>query len=225
MGEDKGYWAIGDVHGCPKSLRALVSKLGARRLYLLGDLVDRGPDSKGVLDYCMKNPGLIRPLLGNHDDMMLQSYKAPHSMIAENWLEHGGQQTLDSFGAKHPGKIPSKYIEFVKTLPLIRRVGTIFLSHAGPNLNLKDPFADTHLNRQFILWNRSVKPPRNKSLSIVIGHTPVTMGEVKSSVPTRKVMVDGGCVFGGQLVAFNLHTHKIITQSLLDDSEYAGRKR
>ena len=208
---DRGVWAIGDTHGCPKTLAKLVSKINPRRAYLLGDYVDRGPDSKGVIDYIMARPYLI-PLMGNHEDLMLDAYAAPHGTAFIHWSENcGGLETLESFGVTDIRKIPRKYITWLKSLSLVRRFGNTVLSHAGANLNAPRPFALTGTNREWLLWNRKVKPPEDPSKIIVVGHTPVSIGKSKKSVETRKVMIDGGCVYGDRLIAYNLDTHEIVS--------------
>lgn len=209
---DRGIWAIGDTHGCAKTLAKLYSKISPRRAYMLGDYVDRGPDSKGVIDFIMARPNTIIPLMGNHEDMMLDAYAAPHSSAFIHWSENaGGLETLDSFGVTDIRKIPRKYITWLKRLSIVRRFGNTILSHAGANLNAPRPFALTEANRTWLMWNRKVKPPEDTSKIIVVGHTPVNLSKSKNSVVTRKVMIDGGCVYNGRLIAYNLDTKEIVS--------------
>ena len=70
---DRGIWAIGDVHGCLRSLEALYARIAPRRCYLIGDLVGKGPDSKGVLDFAMRHSSIIS-MMGNHEDQLLKAY-------------------------------------------------------------------------------------------------------------------------------------------------------
>lgn len=115
-------FAVGDVHGCSKTLRALVEEkiclTADDTLYLLGDYIDRGPDSKGVLDYLL---GLwnsnydIRPLRGNHEQLLLDSVSDPGSQRL--WYNNGGWGTLREFGVTNPAEIPQLYRDFLALLP------------------------------------------------------------------------------------------------------------
>ena len=94
--------AVSDIHGCLKTFKALVEEQVVLNpqdeLYLLGDFIDRGPDSKGVLDYVMQldEAGYqVHCLRGNHEDMMLQAVRDREDIGM--WLFNGGQQALDSF--------------------------------------------------------------------------------------------------------------------------------
>jgi len=104
--EDRPVYAIGDVHGCLGLLRDLLAAIqddaalaghGAR-IVLLGDMIDRGEDSAGVLELVMSlaAQGRVLPILGNHERMMLQFLDDPCRNAA--WLEMGGFETLMSYG-------------------------------------------------------------------------------------------------------------------------------
>src|ERR1043166_4066276 len=93
--------AVGDVHGCSRALATLLDAIGPEpddRLVLLGDYVDRGPDSRGVLDQLISLVGRCRvvPLLGNHEEMLLAVRSAPAAL--KGWLTCGGLATLESYG-------------------------------------------------------------------------------------------------------------------------------
>ena len=109
-------YAIGDIHGGSKTFRALLDTLNLKhndRLYLLGDYVDRGNDSKGVLDLILQliDSGYdLRPVRGNHDDMMLRNFSGDLDMFSSLWLEGWGSYTLTSFGITAPEMIPSRYL-------------------------------------------------------------------------------------------------------------------
>ena len=93
-------YVVGDVHGGKRTFQALISKLQLRhrdRLYLLGDYIDRGPDSCGVLDViiALLDAGYdVRPLLGNHEDMLLRTISGEHGTWSGYWLEMFGEDTL-----------------------------------------------------------------------------------------------------------------------------------
>src|SRR5262245_52670711 len=92
--------AIGDIHGCSAALDALLSAVSPApgdRIVALGDFVDRGPDSRGVLDRLirLREDGLLVPLRGNHEQMMLRARVDPE--LRALWLRVGGEQTLASY--------------------------------------------------------------------------------------------------------------------------------
>ena len=103
---ERPIYAIGDVHGCLGLLRSLLALIetdaaargGAPCVILLGDMIDRGPDSAGVLELAMDlaAKGRILPIMGNHERMMLRFLNDPHRHAG--WLDQGGFETLLSFG-------------------------------------------------------------------------------------------------------------------------------
>lgn len=94
-------YCVSDIHGCSKTLRALLRSISLTptdTVYFLGDYVDRGPDSKGVLDIVMGMPNAIC-LKGNHEDMMLKALEPTAGYDTKRlWMENGGEPTLKSFG-------------------------------------------------------------------------------------------------------------------------------
>jgi len=95
--------AIGDIHGCSKALRAIVDAIRPASddtLVFLGDFVDRGPDSRGVLDFVLELEKIctVVPLVGNHELMLLES--AGNPLALESWLAVGGAATVRSYGGR-----------------------------------------------------------------------------------------------------------------------------
>ncbi len=111
--------AIGDIHGCAAALEALIAAVRPRaedRIVTLGDSIDRGPDSRGVLDRLIDLEGRCHlvPLLGNHDQMLLDVRAGTKPIY---WLlDIGGTATLDAYG---PGRdlalIPESHFEFLES--------------------------------------------------------------------------------------------------------------
>jgi serine/threonine protein phosphatase 1 len=92
--------AIGDIHGCSQALRALLDAIQPTPddwLITLGDYVDRGPDSYGVIEQllALHGTGRLIALRGNHEEMMLQARSSHHWL--EEWLDCGGKQALRSY--------------------------------------------------------------------------------------------------------------------------------
>ena len=93
--------AIGDIHGCLDALNALLDAIQPTRddtIVTVGDYVDRGPDSKGVLERLLQleqTTNLV-PLMGNHEEMLIAVLE--RQMEPYSWLNHGGVETMDSYG-------------------------------------------------------------------------------------------------------------------------------
>lgn len=207
-------WAISDIHGCYSQFMALLEKIQFSDddfLFLLGDYIDRGPDSKKILDFVIKSPSHVKCLMGNHEEMMVMAYKDPENN-EDWWIGNGGDAALKSFGKSSATKIPKKYITLIEKMPLFARYKNFILSHAGVNTNSKkDMFRNTTTNRAFVLWNRNVKEDKRGKIRIVVGHTPVSLSEAKLSAKTGKIMIDGGCSMGGKLIAYCLDTDEIVS--------------
>lgn len=98
--------AIGDIHGCLtalESLLAIVKPCAADTIIALGDYVDRGPDSRGVVErlLTLETSCTLIPLLGNHEQMLLDAAQTPE--ILPSWLMFGGLETLASYGIPREG--------------------------------------------------------------------------------------------------------------------------
>jgi serine/threonine protein phosphatase 1 len=172
-------FAVGDVHGHLAKLEALLAKLPLVKeeddLVFLGDYIDRGPDSRGVVDRLLelRAQGFrLTCLTGNHEAMLLDHYLHHHGL--ELWLANGGLATLRSYA--RPGqdpliaRPPQEHLVFYGDLELIHRAqGTIFV-HAGlrPGVALEeqDPQDLLWIREEFFLGEND-RPER-----IVFGHTP-----------------------------------------------------
>src|SRR6476646_6469852 len=110
--------AIGDIHGCSAALDALLAAIRLRPedvIVTLGDYINRGPDSRGVLDRLIDLGHRCRliSILGNHDQMLLDVRTGKYPIF---WLfDIGGTATLDSYGpGRDPGRIPKEHYEFLE---------------------------------------------------------------------------------------------------------------
>ena len=112
--------AVGDIHGCLDQLVALLAQVrpsGADRVVFLGDYVDRGPASAGVLDFLVDFAGRFPQsifLRGNHEQMFLDYLNGQEALL---FLVNGGQQTLDSYRDCGRWPIPSSHRDFLNALP------------------------------------------------------------------------------------------------------------
>lgn len=220
--EGMRLYAIGDVHGCLEALhdvhRAIEADLGARpvadwRIIHLGDYVDRGPDSRGVLDFLTGRAAgepRILCLRGNHDEMFVQGLDGA-ARQRELWLTNGGVETLESYGVGlsdylemlHSGGVaqaivPAPHREFLDGLLVSARFGDYYFVHAGidPQLALDEQQNEAQL------WIRApfLESAREFEAVVVHGHTPVSRVEVR---PNR-LGIDTGAVFGGSLTCLVL---------------------
>lgn len=197
-------FTISDIHGCAKTFIALVEKViqltENDQLFLLGDYIDRGPDSKGVIDYIihLKQRGFnVTALRGNHEAMLLGSI-TDDSMLAM-FVRNGGDKTLSQFGIQHPKDMPLHYLNFFNELGFYSRFEKYILVHAGINTNAAEPFED----RESMLWTRNFQVDGViKENYVIHGHTPKPLPEIEKMVSeiekNRKVDIDNGCVLKGK---------------------------
>jgi serine/threonine protein phosphatase 1 len=185
---------ISDVHGCFKTLMSLVKKLPpSAEVILCGDLVDRGPDSKGVVEWAMKNK--IRCVLGNHDHMLIDyCVNQDRPAYGQNvWFANGGLECMRSFGGK---SIPEKVVQWFRSLPwYIKEKDGLFISHTGKG---------DHPDWIISLWHRYTDdggfPSDGKYR--VFGHTVVK----KAEITDEWAAIDTGAAYSkngyGKMTAF-----------------------
>ncbi|MEA2937321.1 MAG: serine/threonine protein phosphatase 1 [Alphaproteobacteria bacterium] len=197
-------YAVGDIHGSFTKLESLLRHCkqycgaDASRLIFLGDYVDRGPRSRDVVNLLIetqsKAPDQVVCLRGNHEEMLIDASKRRNEMM---WLQNGGHETLDSYGASHADAIAAEHLTWFKNLPLAISDGKRFFVHAGiePGVPLDQQQKDV------ILWIREpfLSDPRNHGQYIVHGHTPIAAG-MPEHLPNR-LNLDTGACFGGPLTA------------------------
>ena len=220
----KRRFVIPDIHGCCRTFRNLVSEVirleRADELYLLGDMIDRGPDSEGVLDFVLElqDQGFsVKGVKGNHEEMCLRSDENLEFM--ELWIANGGLATLRSFEVESAGEIPGRYRNLLHSLPNYILLDDFVIVHAALNFDSSDPFADT----EAMLWMRecSVDPSRIGGRRLVSGHTPVTREQLTASLASNRILLDNGCVFAGgpglgSLTALELNSMKVWYQDNID---------
>lgn len=216
-------YAIGDIHGCLEELRRLISNLENHAglckddtLVFVGDYIDRGPDSKGVIDYLLELEQKYNCvfLMGNHEDMMLWYLGIDHGSgissrrelsLASAWMPNGALQTLDSYRigmftvgdmvAKDrsaiPGLFPEAHISFLKKLRHFYIEGDVLFVHAGVSnegLRASTPQEAVELSSDNdLLWDRDAYDEKNTFGTMVYGHTPSEDFEVRWNLP----QVDG----------------------------------
>ena len=202
-------FAIGDIHGCRVALDTLLEAIapGPNDIVVtLGDYVDRGPDSRGVVDRLIelgKKTRLVG-LLGNHEEMMLEVVR--HGEPHHSWLRYGGVETLDSYGFDGDlNFLPTEHDRFFDSLGDYFVMGDFFFTHAA-----YDP--DTPLEHQttdMLRWYSLTEglPSVHKSgKTAVVGHTANRDGEILDV--GHLMCIDTYCYGGGWLTAVELHSRK-----------------
>ena len=216
-------YAISDIHGCLKTFKSLLTKLNYSQkdeLYILGDFKDRGPDSKGVIDYIweLRKSGYhVHCTRGNHDQMMLDARDS--LKLQRKWLMIGGQTTVENFDAHYIQDIPSRYFQFFEEMPLYLEVDNYILVHAGFKFDMPNPFNEHHS----MLWQREWYGLINYhwlgNRIIVHGHTPLTKSEITSMLndldKNKYIDIDCGCVHKGRLEGLGYLTCLILNENKL----------
>lgn len=221
MKKEKRRFVVSDIHGCLATFRALLENIDLNKkdeLYLLGDYVDRGPDSKGVIDliFDLQEHGqAVYCLRGNHEQMLLDAWQEEQKL--DFWVNNGGRETLKSFACDHPKDIPAKYLDFFRGLDYYFEIDDYILVHAGLNFRHAHPFADQEAMLWIRNWHLSISPTWLGGRKIVHGHTPrqkMIINNFLTKLDEQLVIdIDNGCVFQrpglGHLCAFEMTSQKL----------------
>ena len=227
-------YIMSDIHGCYEEYCTLLDNLGfddEDELYVLGDAMDRGPESIQVMQDLMCRPNVYY-ILGNHDLMFLETVKhlgvemTQESMEAwteearecyQIWINNGGQSTVEQFLALPPEQ-RQEMVEYVKEAALYETLeweGCLYvLVHAGIGHFSPHKELDEYEITDFV-WERTDYSKQyfpSQRIRLVTGHTPTPF--IRADQKPRvyegngHIAVDCGCVFGGRLAAYCLETGK-----------------
>jgi serine/threonine protein phosphatase 1 len=205
-------FAIGDVHGNPAELETLLAGLPLAAgdvVCFVGDYIDRGRDSKGVIDLLLEarrrtDVGWVF-LKGNHEDMCLSFLGRPGNW-GESWLPNGGAAAIRSYGvdaraepAVVEGAMPESHLAFLEGLERSHRWGGYLFVHAG----IRPDVPWERQTDEDLFWIREefLRRPHGMPETIVFGHTPGR--QVLVDLP-YKIGIDTGLVYGGALTALEL---------------------
>jgi serine/threonine protein phosphatase 1 len=205
-------YAVGDVHGRLDLLERAFDRIalhaGARphRVVMLGDYVDRGPDSAGVIAFLIRRQAQadVVCLKGNHEDMMLRAIAGEDGSLRA-WLLNGGRETLRAYGARPDGDfrrdIPAAHVGWLTGLPLAATDPHRIYVHAGlaPDipLSLQDEATLLWIRRPFL-----EAPAGAFEAHVVHGHTPLWEGKPDPAEPellSQRTNLDTGAYFTGVL--------------------------
>jgi serine/threonine protein phosphatase 1 len=201
--------AIGDIHGCAIALAKLIEAVAPRPediVVPLGDYVDRGIDSRGVIDQLISLADRCQlvPILGNHEEMLLHASADVWSF--QFWMRCGGKVCLDSYGSTGDIElVPASHLAFLKSCRTYFETEQHFFVHANykPDVPLK------RLDIFTLYWcslRDYVPPMRHCSGKVaIVGHTPqpevLDLGYLKC--------LDTGCCNGGWLTAMDVNSGQI----------------
>jgi len=221
---------IGDIHGCEKTLEALVEKINLQpndALFFLGDYIDRGPSSAGVIDYILslkEKNYTIFTLRGNHEQDFME--------ISENYspefFRHYAKTILRSSSLlKKSGKIKKRFRKFFKDTVLYYELEDFFLVHAGFNFKNDNFLEDQTAILNLRDWKFDIN--RTNGKKIIHGHQPTDRKKIIKAVKKNKhrIPLDNGCVYNkphkyydfnklGHLCCLDINSMKLIFQENID---------
>ena len=235
LDKQNSLWAVGDIHGCNETFNSLIKLMKLEqndKVICLGDLVDRGPDSHGVLKTVFNNKN-IYSLKGNHEQIMDEALTGKNKTVTDFWIKKiGGHQTLESMpGLKgEKSERAKKWLEFTRTFPSEIILKKFRLVHAGFREDIpinQNTERDRLRSRRIFLTDSPLDPKRQ----IIVGHTPVQLlSDYGINSPNKGIwkskillsdgrhaikMIDTGVILAGRnknpkLTAINLLSGKII---------------
>jgi serine/threonine protein phosphatase 1 len=209
-------YGIGDVHGMHDLLSRLLDAIEAdaaatglpATIVFLGDVVNRGTQTRQVLDRLMAGP--TRPgdqwivLRGNHEQMMLDALTVGNLGLFQRWLKMGGDQTLASYGCARKKATPDRvraligpdHVRFLSELPLTHIVGDYLFVHAGVEPGV--PLQRQHAHKLLTIRGQFLKKPHGLPFTVVHGHTPT---DGRPRLGPGRIGVDTGAYYTGILTA------------------------
>lgn len=220
---DRAITVIGDVHGYRDVLEQALETIPAdQQIVCVGDYVDRGPDSAGVVTLLQSRPDIIC-LMGNHEEMMLRFLQDPRK---SRWLHHGGLETVQSYGVSADGSatqvrdalraaMGAEQEAWLRALPSYWKSGTVAVTHAGADPDLPIQAQSTKVLR----WGHPKfgKRRRSDGLWVVRGHVIVDAPQAADGI----IEIDTGIYRTGRLclahidkdrVAFDIFSAEVLQE-------------
>ncbi len=212
---------VGDIHGCLRELKLLweKAKINTKKdmVIQLGDMIDRGPDPCGVLEFFRERKEEMGDRLvlvrGNHEEILLEAVRDPELM--ELWSANGGMETVRSL--KERGMKPADWVSWLEEeTVLYYQDEKILCAHAGVDHEI-----GAENSEDVLLWDRSQLLENRYGGSLaVVGHTPLSVaaymdgtggparalpdGRLRHLPKSGMICLDTGCVFGGKLTAMSI---------------------
>lgn len=212
-------YAIGDVHGCPWLLEQVFAWIAAhaaerpqerKLIILLGDIVDRGPDSRGALDLLLRGSPIgfeMICLRGNHEGMMLHAMEKGTGINA--WMDNGGDQTLSSYGIENTlflnfpsagfvkeslrNAVPAQHRDFLVNTRFCHQEGDFLFVHAGirPGVDI------AHQSPEDMMWIRREFTESLADFGVIVVHGHTVTAEPRERI--NAIGLDTGAVMTGRL--------------------------
>jgi len=222
---------IADIAGNYKTLLALLGQMPDGEIIGLGDLIDRGPRSKEVVDFFMDPANNARCVLGNHEHMMLETCRDTGHYSGFDWVYNGGDATIKAYETDgvsvdylnamlHYDLIPASVLNWVASLPLYIEIGDTLLSHSfmyydtlEQCCNLDVSAFDSNFT---IIWNRE-EPTRSEKHKLQIAGHNSQFGEKRfeDGQGLFALCLDD-CRIGKQLTGLHLETMEVFKQDYID---------
>jgi len=199
---NKKTFIMGDIHGCRNMLEGMLGKIDwdpeKDDLIFIGDYIDRGDDSKGVVDTLIKLKSMsqnVQCLMGNHESMFLDYLSG---VDEESFLLNGGIATLNSYKKNGEVNIPCEHISFYESLKSMIEMKSYYIVHAGFNPGIEIE-KQTEKDK---LWIREdfIFSEYDFGKKIIFGHTPFSLPFIMDN----KIGLDTGAVFGNKLTCVEL---------------------
>lgn len=204
--ESEKVFVVGDIHGCLDMLSSLIDKIPWRpdkdRLIFLGDFIDRGDDSKGVVDYVLalkRCSPHIRCLMGNHEPVLLDYLSGRAQGL---FLSNGGLKTLESYlvgkSQKYETLVPDEHISFYRSLESFIELEDFYVVHAGfrPGVDVGEQTLHD------MIWIREpfICSDYDFGKMVIFGHTPFK----EPLIMENKIGLDTGAIYGNRLTCLEL---------------------
>lgn len=210
---------ISDIHGCSKTLRQLLLQLRLTpedQLFFLGDYINKGPDSLGVITIIqslIKKEYSVFPVLGNHDQMLLDYFETKQEALVDQL-----NQADFLKGSLHEFEL---HQDFFRQLVPFYVSGDFLLVHAGFDFNQPQPFSD--LESMLTIRDFQYDFRKAEGRRIVHGHHPRSLIQIQTAIRDQAYILplDNGCVCDnreeqGNLLCLNLNTFRLWVQPNID---------
>lgn len=223
-------FVIPDIHGCLTTFQAPIKKINLNKndqLFLLGDYIDRGKNSSGVIDYIIElqnSKYQIFPLKGNHEKNVLEIFEN-YEISEAYWFVKKINKSGDLLDENW--RIKEKYYNFFQNLPLFYELDKFLLIHAGLNFKNENPFIDT--TSMLEIRNFEVNVPPDFPKIIIHGHNPTNYDDILKAIKTKKKVIplDNGCIYNkphkmfdytklAKLLCLNIDNYELFEQKNID---------
>jgi serine/threonine protein phosphatase 1 len=213
---------VGDIHGCSRTLDAMLIRIDLQKddqIFFVGDYINKGPDSKGVLDTLIalnKNHQNVYFLRGNNESYFYKTLKKNEARVLRLARRYKVEDLFKYEGTKF--YLKKGYRKFLKSTLHYIESDDFFVVHAGFDFKSEIPFYNTF----DMLWMRNFKS--NKELQkfkpVIHGHKITPIKQIRKAVKKEKydIPIDNGCVLGssnddyGRLICFDITNRMLIEQ-------------